>query len=53
MREVMTIIYYEDGVRVMTELGNSARKADLDGIMPGVKPGEMARSELTPLIYRR
>jgi ectoine hydroxylase-related dioxygenase (phytanoyl-CoA dioxygenase family) len=53
MREVMTIIYYADGVHVMTDLGNPARKADLDGIMPGVKPGDPAVSALTPLLYRR
>ena len=50
MREVMTIIYFADGACAI-EPDNPFRKNDLAGWMPGVKPGELAQSELNPLIY--
>lgn len=48
MREVMTIIYYPDGTRVGSA-DNDNRKADLATWLPGLKPGDLAASELNPL----
>jgi ectoine hydroxylase-related dioxygenase (phytanoyl-CoA dioxygenase family) len=52
-REVMTVIFFEDGVRIMQNPDNPARWADLAGCHPGVKPGELAVSPLNPLIYHK
>ena len=52
-REVMTIIYYPDGVRTFAEPDNPARWNDFHSIYPGGTPGELAISELTPLLYSR
>jgi ectoine hydroxylase-related dioxygenase (phytanoyl-CoA dioxygenase family) len=49
-REVMTIIYIEDGVRI-TEPDSDSRKNDLASWFPGLKPGDLAASELNPLVY--
>ncbi len=49
-REVMTIIYYADGTRVLTP-DNENRKNDLETWLVGLKPGELAESELNPLVY--
>jgi ectoine hydroxylase-related dioxygenase (phytanoyl-CoA dioxygenase family) len=49
-RKVMTIIYMQDGMRVITPKHN-AHKADLRGWLPGLKPGDLCESELNPLIY--
>lgn len=49
-REVMTIIYYADGTRIM-EPDNDHRKVDMEVFHPGQKPGEFAASELNPLLY--
>jgi ectoine hydroxylase-related dioxygenase (phytanoyl-CoA dioxygenase family) len=49
MREVMTIIYFPDGTRV-GPIDNANRQADLDAWLPGLKPGDLAASELNPLI---
>jgi ectoine hydroxylase-related dioxygenase (phytanoyl-CoA dioxygenase family) len=51
-REVMTVIWYADGARV-TEPGNFNRQRDLERWMPGLKPGDLAASELNPLVFRR
>jgi ectoine hydroxylase-related dioxygenase (phytanoyl-CoA dioxygenase family) len=51
-REVMTIIWYADGARV-TEPGNFNRQRDLERWMPGLKPGDLAASELNPLVFSR
>ncbi len=51
-REVMTIIYYADGTRMM-EPDNEHRKVDMEVFHPGQKPGEVAASELNPLLYTR
>ncbi len=51
-REVMTIIYYADGTRALVP-DNAARQSDLEGCLPGVKPGELAVSALNPLVYSR
>lgn len=50
MREVMTIIYYPDGTRVGSA-DNANRQADLASWLPGLKPGDVAASELNPLPY--
>lgn len=48
-REVMTIIYYEDGAKV-TEFDNEHRKVDRDVFLPELNPGERAATELNPLL---
>ena len=52
MREVMTIIYYADGTRLL-EPDNPHRPADLARWFPGQRPGEFAAGTLTPLLYHR
>jgi ectoine hydroxylase-related dioxygenase (phytanoyl-CoA dioxygenase family) len=52
-REVMTIIYYEDGVHIMNPVDSPARQADMEGCFPGRKPGDLAVTEMNPLLYAR
>jgi ectoine hydroxylase-related dioxygenase (phytanoyl-CoA dioxygenase family) len=52
-REVMTVIYFADGIRIMPEPDNKNRWADLETWLPGVKPGELAVSPLNPLLYSK
>ena len=49
-REVMTIIYYEDGARIV-EPASEMRKIDMEAFHPGQGPGERAASALNPLVY--
>lgn len=49
MREVMTVIYFADGLDVK-EPTNDAQRRDLSTWLPGVLPGERAASILNPLI---
>ena len=49
-REVMTVIYYPDGVKLL-EPDNPGREEDRRAIYPEGKSGEPAVSELTPLLY--
>lgn len=49
-REVMTVIYYADGTRIL-EPDNSFRKVDMEAFHPGQKPGDVAASVLNPLLY--
>ena len=49
-REVMTIIYYEDGATIM-EPDSEMRRVDLEAFHPGHHPGERAASALNPLLY--
>ncbi len=49
-REVMTVIYFADGTKAL-EPDNPNRANDLEGWLPGVKPGELAASELNPLVH--
>lgn len=49
MREVMTVIYFADGARVI-EPDNAGRQADLQRWLPGLKPGDVAASPLNPLL---
>jgi hypothetical protein len=51
-REVMAVIYFEDGVRLL-EPDNPARESDRQGFFPDVKPGELCASDVTPVVYRR
>lgn len=52
MREVMTVIYYEDGA-VVGQADSNDRKNDLAAWFPGLKPGDVAATELNPLVYSR
>lgn len=49
-REVMTVIYYADGTRIM-EPDNKHREVDMEVFHPGAKPGEPAATHLNPLLY--
>lgn len=49
-REVLTIIYYEDGARLV-EPETQYRKVDMEAFHPGQRPGEPAASPLNPLLY--
>jgi len=52
VREVITIIYFADGTRLM-EPDNEFRKVDMEVFHPGQKPGEVAASPLNPLLWRQ
>jgi ectoine hydroxylase-related dioxygenase (phytanoyl-CoA dioxygenase family) len=49
-RVVLAIIYYEDGTRVM-EPNHEHRRIDMAEYLPGLKGGDLAASELNPLLY--
>jgi ectoine hydroxylase-related dioxygenase (phytanoyl-CoA dioxygenase family) len=51
-REVMTIIWYPDGTLV-GPLDNDSRKRDRDRWLPGLESGDLAASELNPLVFHR
>ncbi|MGA2486877.1 MAG: hypothetical protein ABSF49_12935 [Roseiarcus sp.] len=48
----MTIIWFADRARI-TEPDNFNRRRDLARWMPGLEPGDLAASELNPLVYQR
>lgn len=50
LREVMTIIYLEDGARI-TEPDSDSRRNDLASWFPGLKPGDLAASEINPKVF--
>ena len=50
MREVMTVIYFPDGMRVGTP-ENRRQASDLARWLPGCAPGDVAASELNPVLY--
>lgn len=52
MREVMTVIYFEDGARIL-EPQNPHHPADLARWLPGLAPGQEAASPLNPLLYHK
>ncbi|QGQ94446.1 phytanoyl-CoA dioxygenase family protein [Paenibacillus psychroresistens] len=52
MREVMTIIYYADGTKVM-EPDTNARNSDLARWLPGLNAGDLAASRLNPLLFKK
>jgi ectoine hydroxylase-related dioxygenase (phytanoyl-CoA dioxygenase family) len=49
-REVLTVIYYAAGTAAATP-ANDNQRVDLEVFLPGVKPGEEAKSELNPVLY--
>lgn len=51
-REVMTVIYYEDGA-VISVPDSPQREGDLRGCFPGQNPGERAGTEINPVLYRK
>lgn len=50
MREAMTVIYFADGARLLTP-DNPNREDDLRAWFPGLGPGDLAASELNPVVY--
>ena len=52
MREVMTVIYFEDGARISPP-DSPSRESDLRGCFPGLQPGDLAASTLNPVVYRK
>jgi ectoine hydroxylase-related dioxygenase (phytanoyl-CoA dioxygenase family) len=50
-REVLAITYFADGTRVM-EPNHEHRRVDLNEFLPGLKGGDLAASELNPLLYK-
>jgi ectoine hydroxylase-related dioxygenase (phytanoyl-CoA dioxygenase family) len=49
MREVMTVIYFAEGTKIL-EPDNTFRQNDLDTWLGGRQPGELADSEMNPLV---
>ncbi len=49
-REIMTIIYFADGARVV-EPDTEHRRADRDAFLPGLGAGDLAAGPLNPLLY--
>lgn len=49
-REALTVIYYADGTRA-AEPANENQRVDLEVFLPGIRPGELAASELNPILY--
>jgi ectoine hydroxylase-related dioxygenase (phytanoyl-CoA dioxygenase family) len=52
-RQVITVVYYEDGTRAMPSMDNPHREWDFRTYMPGIEPGELAASPVNPVVYRR
>lgn len=52
MREVMTIIYLEDGARI-SEPRSESQRHDMLGCFPGLGPGDIAATSINPLVYER
>jgi len=50
LREVMTVIWFADGARVIAP-DNPSRTRDLERWLPGLKPGDKAASKLNPLCW--
>jgi ectoine hydroxylase-related dioxygenase (phytanoyl-CoA dioxygenase family) len=51
-RKVMTIIYMEDGIRLIAPQ-NKAHQSDWDTWAPGCKVGEPVATHLNPVVYRK
>ena len=49
-REVLTIIYFAAGTRAAIP-ANPNQRVDLEVFLPGIPPGEEAKSELNPVLY--
>ena len=52
MRKVMTVIYVADGVRI-AEPASKAQEQDLKSFFPGLQAGDLAASDINPLVYSR
>jgi ectoine hydroxylase-related dioxygenase (phytanoyl-CoA dioxygenase family) len=50
MRPVMTVIYFADGARV-AEPESAYQKFDLAVWLPGLRPGDLAASDINPLVW--
>jgi ectoine hydroxylase-related dioxygenase (phytanoyl-CoA dioxygenase family) len=50
VREVMTIIYFADGAKILPP-DNAYRKVDMEVFHPGQHPGDAAASPVNPLLY--
>ncbi len=50
VREVLTVIYYAAGTRAAAP-ANENQRVDLEVFLPGVHPGEEAKSDLNPVLY--
>jgi len=51
MREVMTIIFFADGIRLL-EPRYQERRSPFESLFEGLNPGDAAASDLTPIVYR-
>jgi ectoine hydroxylase-related dioxygenase (phytanoyl-CoA dioxygenase family) len=51
-REVMTVIYFEAGA-VLTPPDSESRESDLATWFPGLKAGDLAASELNPVVWQK
>jgi ectoine hydroxylase-related dioxygenase (phytanoyl-CoA dioxygenase family) len=49
-REVLAVIYFEDGTHVLAP-NHEHRRADLQEFLPGLRGGDIAAGPLTPLLY--
>jgi ectoine hydroxylase-related dioxygenase (phytanoyl-CoA dioxygenase family) len=52
MRQIMTIIYFADGARVI-EPTNEKQPGDLARWLPGLRPGDLAASPINPVVFQR
>src|ERR671936_230743 len=50
MREVMTIIFFADGIRLL-EPRYQERRSPFESLFKGLNPGDVAASDLTPIVY--
>jgi ectoine hydroxylase-related dioxygenase (phytanoyl-CoA dioxygenase family) len=50
MREVMTIIFFADGTRLV-EARYEERRSPFQSLFPGLSPGDVAASDVTPIVY--
>ena len=50
MREVMTIIYFADGSRLL-EPHYQERKSPFESLFLGLSPGDAPASDMTPIVY--
>jgi ectoine hydroxylase-related dioxygenase (phytanoyl-CoA dioxygenase family) len=51
-REVIAIVYYADGTRVLAP-DHEHRRLDMEAFLPGLRPGDLAASDLNPMLYHR
>ena len=50
VREILTVIYFASGTRV-AQPANENQRVDLEIFLPGVKPGEEAKSAMNPVLF--